>query len=111
MTDRHKTAIALVNEIAKQVSTRRQANGWTLDHLAERAGMSKSYIWALEKGDAANPTIDTALRLSRALACSMDELCGIRGSDLNLHPEARRIALEIDALLRKKQGRKGAQQR
>lgn len=108
MTKRHATASKLVKEIAKQVRNRREGHGWSLDELAERAGMSKSYVWALEKGDAANPTIDTALRLSRALGCSMDDLIGEPSGDVDLHPEALRIACDIDQLLRGTAKRKKA---
>ena len=106
MSKRHATASALAEAIAQEVRRRRKLNGWSLDVLAEKAGLSKSYVWAIENGDASNPTIDTALRLSRALACSMDELCSIGSAEIDLHPEARRIACEIDGLLRGKQKRK-----
>lgn len=86
--------------IARQTKGLREARGLTLRELADRVGTSKSYIWEIEGGNIKKPTIEMALALSRALGVSFDELTGISTAQLALHPEAMRIACEVDALLR-----------
>lgn len=51
---------------------RRQRN-LTQSALAEKAGVARPFISEIETGTA-NPTISTALKLARALECSMDYL-------------------------------------
>lgn len=51
---------------------RRQRN-LTQSALAEKAGVARPFISEIETG-AANPTISIALKLARALECSMDYL-------------------------------------
>lgn len=91
-------------EIAETIGIRltalREARDLTLQDVANRAGLSKTRVWEIEQGRAKNPTIDTAIRLAKALGVSLDDLTGIASSDVQLHPEALRIACEIDALLR-----------
>lgn len=72
----------------------------TLQELADAAGASKSWIWELEHGRASNITIDMAVKLARALGVSLDYLTGLSTQTPDLHPEAMRIACEIDRLLR-----------
>jgi transcriptional regulator with XRE-family HTH domain len=105
---RHQTAAKISATMARRVADLRRSQKLTLDELAERAGMSKSHVWETENGKASNPTVDTAVRLSRALGCSLDFLCGIETSKPDLHPEALRIACEVDVLIRGKQRRKAA---
>lgn len=92
---------AVGETISRQVKALRAARGLTLQELADRAGTSKSYIWAIERGETVNPTIDMAVALAHALGVSFDELTGISTAQPSLHPEAMRIACEVDALLRR----------
>lgn len=86
--------------ISQQTKAFRIARGLTLQELADRTGTSKSYIWEIEKRGTANPTIEMTVALARALGVSFDELTGISTAQPTLHPEAMRIACEVDALLR-----------
>ena len=89
--------------IARTISGRtrelRDARGLSLQAVADRAGLTKSHIWELEQGRSRNPTISTAVSLARALGVSLDYLTGLTNAAPSLHPEALRIACEIDALL------------
>lgn len=51
----------------------RMARGWSLEALAEKSGLAKSYLWAIER-DKYSPTIDR-----------LDQLCqafGLRAGDV-----------------------------
>lgn len=86
--------------ISQQTKALREARGLTQQELADRVGTSKSYVCEIEKGHVSRPTIDTAVSLARALGVSFDVLTGIGTAQPALHPEAMRIACEVDALLR-----------
>lgn len=78
----------------------RKLRGLSLQQVCDRAGMTKSWLWEIEQGRQTNPTINSAVALSRALGVSLDYLTGLSTTVPDLHPEAIRIAVEIDALLR-----------
>lgn len=86
--------------IALRIKTLRAARQLSLQELADRAGCTKSHIWELEQGRSKNPTIGLAVSVANALGVSLDYLTGLSSTQPNLHPEALRIACEIDALLR-----------
>lgn len=96
------TATDVAKTIAKRCIKLREQRDLSLQEVADRAGLSKSHIWELEQGRARNPTVDTAVRLSRAFGVSLDYMTGLSDDAPTLHPEALRIACEIDVLLRKK---------
>ena len=62
-----------LKEIWSRIRSYRQTRGWTLDSLATRAKLSKSYISRLEDGER-HPSIAAFLALSRALGISMNML-------------------------------------
>lgn len=95
----YHTTMALA-DFGQRIHDRRKAMQLTLDQLAARCGMSKSYIWEIENGKNKNPTIRTALVVARALGWTLSEIVGIWEHASLLHPEAMRIATEIDVLLR-----------
>lgn len=96
------TADAVAKRIAKRCVALREQHGLSLQEVADRADLSKSHIWELEQGRARNPTVDTAVRLARAFGVTLDYMTGLSDKAPTLHPEALRIACEIDVLLRKK---------
>ena len=102
MTIGSLTADAIAKTIAERCSALRKDRDLSLQDVADRAGLSKSHIWDLESGRSRNPTVDTVLRLARAFGVSLDYMAGISNKAPTLHPEALRIACEVDALLRKK---------
>lgn len=89
-----------IASLGTRIRDRRKALGLSLDKVAARAGMSKSYIWEIENGANKNPTIRTALTLARVLGWTLSECIGIYEHGNLMHPEAMRIAAEIDVLLR-----------
>lgn len=89
-----------IASLGRRVETRRKAMGLTLEQVADRAKMSKSYVWEIENGKNKNPTIRTAWQLAGALGWTLSDVIGVwEHSDL-LHPEAMRIAVQVDLLLR-----------
>lgn len=62
--------------MATYINVRRHELGLSLEQLAERAGSSKSHIWALERRKSKNPTIWLILALCDALQCSLNSLIG-----------------------------------
>lgn len=57
--------------IAIQMRAIRQQRGWTLKHLAERSGLSLSYLSDIERGRTA-PSYKTMERLAEAFDLSLE---------------------------------------
>ncbi len=66
-------AAALARAIGDRVRQERQSRRWTLDQLAEAAGVSRRALVNVEQG-AANPSVGTLLRLSDALGVGLPAL-------------------------------------
>ena len=64
---------ALASVIGGRVRHERQARRWTLDQLAEAAGVSRRMVVTVEQG-AANPSVGTLLRISDALGVGLPAL-------------------------------------
>ncbi len=63
----------LASAIGVRVRQERQSRRWTLDHLAEAAGVSRRMVVNVEQG-AANPSVGTLLRISDALGVGLPAL-------------------------------------
>src|SRR5881628_1096957 len=63
----------LAAAIGARVRAERQARQWTLDRLAEAAGVSRRMVVNVEQG-AANPSVGTLLRISDALGIGLPAL-------------------------------------
>ncbi len=63
----------LSSAIGARIKTERQARRWTLDQLAEAAGVSRRLVVNLEQGDA-NPSLGTLLRITAALGVGLPAL-------------------------------------
>lgn len=94
------SAEAVVSAIAARLRALREERGLSLQDVASRAGLAKSHVWEIEQGRARNPTIATTVSIARAFGVSLDYLAGLTSARPDLHPEALRIACEVDALLR-----------
>ena len=70
---RDQSTAALASAIGGRVKHERQARGWTLDQLAEAAGVSRRMVINVEQG-AANPSVGTLLRISDALGVGLPAL-------------------------------------
>lgn len=66
-------AALLAAAIGARVRQERQSRRWTLDQLAETAGVSRRMLINVEQG-AANPSVGTLLRLSDALGVGLPAL-------------------------------------
>lgn len=64
---------ALAAAIGRRVRQERQSRGWTLDHLAETAGVSRRMVVNVEHG-AVNPSVGTLLRISDSLGVGLPAL-------------------------------------
>lgn len=64
---------ALAAAIGAKVRAERQARRWTLDRLAEAAGVSRRAVVNVEQG-VANPSVGTLLRISDALGIGLPAL-------------------------------------
>jgi len=67
------TTAALATAIGARVRLERQSRRWTLDQLAEAAGVSRRMVVNVEQG-AANPSVGTLLRISDALGVGLPAL-------------------------------------
>jgi transcriptional regulator with XRE-family HTH domain len=66
--------------IGGRVRQGRASRGWTLDHLAERSGVSRRMLVSIEQGSA-NPSIATLLRISDALGIGLPALVNMDRSN------------------------------
>ena len=71
LMDESTAALALA--IGVRVRQERQSRHWTLDQLAEAAGVSRRMVVNVEQG-AANPSVGTLLRISDALGVGLPAL-------------------------------------
>ena len=68
-----ESAAALAVAIGLRVRQERQSRRWTLDHLAEAAGVSRRMLVNVEQGSV-NPSVGTLLRISDALGVGLPAL-------------------------------------
>ena len=71
------------NIISNLVQARRTAREWSQAELAERAGISRAAVSAIE-GERLSPSVATALALAAIFECSVEELFG-RGGPAQPH--------------------------
>ncbi len=60
--------------LGKQVTDLRQRSGLSISGLAERAGVAKSYLLKVEKGEVENPGLATLDLIAKALGVTLDDL-------------------------------------
>jgi transcriptional regulator with XRE-family HTH domain len=68
-----ETTAALASVIGSRVRDERQTRRWTLDQLAQAAGVSRRMLVNVEQG-VANPSVGTLLRISDALGIGLPAL-------------------------------------
>jgi molybdate-binding protein/DNA-binding XRE family transcriptional regulator len=68
------------------VQSRRLVRKWSQAELAERAGISRAAVSAIE-GERLSPSVTTALALAAVFECSVEELFGRGGKDKPHGPE------------------------
>jgi len=60
--------------VGKKIRTLRLEKGFTLPALAEKAGVSKGFLFQIEDDEKANPSLETLNRLAKALDVTIAEL-------------------------------------
>jgi transcriptional regulator with XRE-family HTH domain len=70
-----ESTATLASAIGVRVRQERQTRRWTLDQLAEAAGVSRRMVVNVEQG-ATNPSVGTLLRISDALGVGLPALVG-----------------------------------
>ena len=68
-----ESTASLASAIGARVKNERQSKGWTLDQLADAAGVSRRMIVNVEQG-ATNPSVGILLRISDALGVGLPAL-------------------------------------
>jgi transcriptional regulator with XRE-family HTH domain len=65
--------------LAKRMAELRDKAGLSIDELAKKAGISKTYVWELEKDETGSkkPSADVLLRLAAALSSTIAELLAL----------------------------------
>ena len=65
--------------LSERIRDRRQKAGLTLDQLAKKAGISKTYLWELESDEAGDkkPSADVLLKIAKALSATLADLMGL----------------------------------
>lgn len=86
-------------ELIVNVRARRQALGLTQQQLAERAGISRQTLVAIEAGRL-TPSVTVALRLARALGCTVDDLFALAEPPLLEAAGAGRTVVRTGSLAR-----------
>ncbi|MGX7953630.1 helix-turn-helix domain-containing protein [Tsuneonella sp. HG249] len=91
--------IAAPKNLGSRIREARRSRDWTLDHLAELVGVSKTSVWSWEH-DQSHPRLETLTRLSEALGLSVAHLMNVEPSSAGNLAELvsdcrRRIAAEL----------------
>ena len=60
--------------LGKQLAELRQRSGLSISALAYKAGVAKSYLLKIEKGEVENPGLGTLDLIARALGVTLDDL-------------------------------------
>jgi transcriptional regulator with XRE-family HTH domain len=83
-------------KIGARIRQRREEAGLSLSRLAQEAGISKGYLWSLEKGDTdGRPSGRTLYAIARALGTTMADLLGrevLRDSPTEVPDSLKRFA-------------------
>jgi transcriptional regulator with XRE-family HTH domain len=65
--------LAAAVEFGARVRKLRAANGWSIEHLADKAGMHWTYVGSVERGER-NISLQNICRLARALDVGAETL-------------------------------------
>lgn len=60
--------------LAEILKSRREAQGMSLQDVADACGVSKAHIWDMEQGNTCNPSLQLAIRLSICLGIPVNAL-------------------------------------
>jgi len=74
----------MARKIGANMRRRRSDLGLSLQDVANRAGMSKTNVWELERGNNPNPTLRSVMAIMQALYMPLNELLGFDASQPSL---------------------------
>ncbi len=84
------------NSVGGRIRFLRTKLKWTLDELAEKAGISKSFLWEVERGSDIGG--ERLLRVANALGASLDYLMrGVRTEE-EFKPSSVEVPAEVSAI-------------
>lgn len=72
-----KSEQATLRAFGKRVRSAREARGWSQEYLAEKAGMDRTYVGGIERGER-NPALLNINRLAEALGDNFAGLLAAR---------------------------------
>ena len=75
----------MTETLGERIRVRREAEGWSLDDLAKRSGVSKDAIWKIENGQVKSPY--SIADIASALGVSVRELRGERSNGKDKHAD------------------------
>ncbi len=64
----------MANSLKTKLRSLREKCGLSLDKLAEKTGVSKSYLWELENRDKGNPSAEKLAKIADTLGVSLSYL-------------------------------------
>jgi transcriptional regulator with XRE-family HTH domain len=91
-------AIAQFDGVAlgARIKLLRELHGMSLQQVANAAGYTKPYIWAVESGKSVNPSVHFVWGLANALSVSPEMLLGLDDKMPNVSAFAIKIAGMVD---------------
>ncbi len=60
--------------LALMLRNYREINRLTLEEASQQAGVSKTYLWELERGEAVDPSFAIVVRLARLYGANLESL-------------------------------------
>ena len=91
-----------VSRIGERIRKRRENLGLSLSQLSIQAGVSKAFLWEIEKGNARRPGAEVLMRVASTLKCTIAELMGEnKPNDNTIEPEINAALKEFIAERRK----------
>jgi len=84
---------------ATRIAALRREKGQSLNDVAEAVGVSKAHVWQLERGDAANPSMNLVRRMADHFGVTVAYLAGEDVDADDADPEVARMfrqAAELD---------------
>ena len=90
-----------MTDIGDRIKKLRMAERATIGEMSDAVGMSKAYLWSIENGTSANPSINILKKIAAFLNISVCAIIGDAGDDPmasdieKLSPEDRKILKDL----------------
>ncbi|WP_174732842.1 helix-turn-helix domain-containing protein [Mesobacillus harenae] len=72
--------------VGERIKRLRVQKKYSINELADKAGISKSYLSYIERGIQENPSLQVLSRLARSLNTSVEDLMGTTGNETDFDP-------------------------